>query len=282
MDDLLLTTDLDGTLLDGAAEVPPACMEAIAAYVRAGGLFTVATGRPTRGALLYSGLMELVNAPLITYNGACIFDRKAGRAVWRELLPDSAAELIRSALDRVPDVGALIFRGEDDFTCVVRENAYTREVSWNRERYRAMPQSLEKIPQPWNKAVLSGPPEAVAACADFVRAHAPGPLTTILSEGKFLELTGPNAGKGRALRRVAERLGLPQDRVVAVGDSMNDIEMLRWAGTGVAVANAEEEILRVAGTVVASNVDHGICECIEKIALPLLLRGGAGKKGTDP
>ena len=74
---LLFVTDLDKTLLDDNAQVPRECLEAAAQFVAQGGLFTVATGRPTRGAMLYPELMELVNLPIITYNGGCIYDVKA-------------------------------------------------------------------------------------------------------------------------------------------------------------------------------------------------------------
>jgi len=273
MPKLLFATDLDKTFLDDRAEAPEVCLEAVRAYVQAGGLFTVATGRPTRGVLIYPALAELVNAPIITYNGACIYDIKQRRAIWRQLLPEDLAPVIRSALDRFPQVGALVFRGEDDFTCAARANAYTREIAWTRERYNAPSRALEAIPLPWNKVVMTGPPEAVAACADYIRANAPSPITTILSEEKFLELTGPHVGKGKALCRVAEMLKISQDRTVAIGDSMNDFDMIRWAGTGVAVANAEAQVRQAADMVVASNADHGICACIRQVVLPMLLDG---------
>lgn len=79
MSGILFATDLDKTLLDDEARVPPICVDAIRSYVQKGGLFTIATGRPTRGALLYPEIIDLVNAPIITYNGACIYDtRKKG------------------------------------------------------------------------------------------------------------------------------------------------------------------------------------------------------------
>lgn len=70
MSGILFATDLDKTLLDDEARVPPICVDAIRSYVQKGGLFTIATGRPTRGALLYPEIIDLVNAPIITYNGA--------------------------------------------------------------------------------------------------------------------------------------------------------------------------------------------------------------------
>ena len=280
MSKLLLATEVDKTLLDDRAEVPGVCLDAIRAYIEHGGIFTVSTGRPTRGVLIYPDLIELVNAPIITYNGACIYDIQQRRAIWRQLLPESFAPLVRSALDRFPAVGALVFRGEDDFTCAARANAYTREVAWNRERYEAPFRALEEIELPWNKVVMTGPPEDIAACADHIRANTPTPITMILSEGKFLELTGPGVSKGKALCQVAEMLQIDREHVVAIGDSMNDIEMIRWAGKGVAVANAEAAVRQAADLVVASNADHGICACIRDVMLPMLKNGSQPGRNT--
>lgn len=270
MPTILLASDLDKTLLNDQAEVPGPCLEAIRSFTSQGGLFTVDTGRPTRGVLIYPDLIELVNAPIITYNGACIYDTKTHRTIWRQLLPDTVKALIPSILERFPNVGILVFRGEDDFTCAVRENDFTREITWVRERYEAPVQTLEEIPLPWNKAVASGPPEEIAACAAYVKEQTRGAVTTILSEGIFLEIIGPGVGKDRGLCRVADMMGVERSCVVAIGDSMNDIHMIRWAGTGVAVENAEAAVRQAADLIVASNAEYGVRQCIEQIALPLL------------
>lgn len=278
MSTLLLATDLDKTLLDDHAEAPKVCLDAIRTYIEHGGLFTVSTGRPTRGVLIYSDLLKLVNAPIITYNGACIYDIQQRRTIWRQRLPESFVPLVRSALDLFPEVGALVFRGEDDFTCAARANDYTREITWNRERYDAPIRTLEEIELPWNKVVMTGPSESVAACADYLRANLSEPITMILSEGIFLEIIGPGVSKGNALRQVAEMLKIDQEHVVAIGDSMNDFEMIRWAGMGVAVANAEMAVRQAADLVVASNANYGICECIRDVMLPMLENGSLPRR----
>lgn len=273
---VLLTTDLDKTLLNEHSLVPEECLHTIAEFTAAGGLFSVCTGRPTRGALLYRDLISLVNAPLISYNGACIYDAKSKHVLWQRLLPDAVEPLFCEALKRFPTVGLVLFHGEDDFACTIdRKNSYTEEVTWNREHYRAEVCRMEDFPKPWNKCVMAGPEEDMVHCAKFIRENTPVPLTTILTEGIFLEIMGADVDKGNALAKVAESLSLDRSEVVAVGDSMNDFGMLRWAGTGVAVANAEQPVLESADVIVASNTECGICECIEKIALPLL----KGNKG---
>lgn len=278
MPDTLLVTDLDRTLLDEHAQVPECCLEKIRQFTQAGGLFTVATGRPTRGVLQYPRLVSLLNAPLISYNGACIYDPIRQKTLWRACLPRNVESVIGSALTNFPKVGGLIFRGDADLTTVVQPNLQTHEVVWVREHYKAQERSLQENPHPWNKVVLAGPEEEMTRCAAYIREHMITPVNAILSEGTFLEIIADGTNKGNALRQVAEQMNIEQTRVLAIGDSMNDIEMIRWAGIGGAVANAEEAVAQAADWIVADHTKFGIVEFIDHVAIPLL--GNHCKEGS--
>jgi hydroxymethylpyrimidine pyrophosphatase-like HAD family hydrolase len=71
--------------------------------------------------------------------------------------------------------------------------------------------------------------------------------------------------KAFALERLCRRLGIAADEVVAVGDMPNDLAMLDWAGTAVAVANAQQSVKDIADEVTASNVDDGVALVLERI-----------------
>lgn len=270
MEKVLLISDLDKTLLDNSARVPQQCLDAIAAFTAQGGLFSVCTGRPTRGALMYSQLVGLINTPIISYSGACIYDTKTHHALWQDFLSGETEDVFCAALDLFPRIGLAIYRGEDDLTCTIHPNEYTDELLWKRESYRAETCTLDSFPKPWNKCVLTGPEEDMAKCTEFIRENTPCPITAVLSEKIFLEINGPGISKGDALVRLSEYLRLPMKNIVAIGDSMNDRTMLQTAGVSVAVGNAVPEIQAMVDFVVAPNSAFGICECIENIALPLL------------
>lgn len=85
------------------------------------------------------------------------------------------------------------------------------------------------------------------------------------SEPEYLEFLHPLANKGHALHTLAEALGVPQERTAAIGDYLNDLEMIRWAGIGAAVANALSEIREIADVVVASNEDGGVASFIDSL-----------------
>ena len=99
-----------------------------------------------------------------------------------------------------------------------------------------------------------------------------GRLTVLRSHELFTEVTPPNASKGNALAFLADRYGISQAETIAVGDSDNDISMIRWAGLGVAMGNAAPEVIAAADWVAPSVFDDGLAAVIEEF----VLRNGRG------
>jgi hypothetical protein len=83
----------------------------------------------------------------------------------------------------------------------------------------------------------------------------------------FLEFLNKEATKGLGLKAVADKLGVEQDEIIAIGDNENDIEMLKFAGTAVVMENAEDKIKKYADFVTRSNDDDGVAEAIENLVL---------------
>jgi hydroxymethylpyrimidine pyrophosphatase-like HAD family hydrolase len=102
----------------------------------------------------------------------------------------------------------------------------------------------------------------------LIRTYLGGDINLFTSKPYFLEIMPKEAGKGTALARVAQMLGIEQKAVMAIGDSMNDEGMIRWAGTGVAMANADERLKKIADMVTErSNEDDGVADIIEQYLL---------------
>lgn len=83
----------------------------------------------------------------------------------------------------------------------------------------------------------------------------------------MLEVTHPLATKGRALQWVADRLGLDRSEVMAVGDGQNDVEMISWAGTGVAISHCGTLVEAAADWVTPGGVGTGVAEAIQRFVL---------------
>jgi Cof subfamily protein (haloacid dehalogenase superfamily) len=268
---VLLITDLDKTLLDEHARVPEICLRRIAEFVGEGGLFSVATGRPPRGVLLFPRLAQYICTPIIAYNGACLYDGRRRRPLWEKVFSHEQTCRLRKVIRCFPTVGAVIYYGPGDDAVTVRENAGTVELTQRREAYRAPLGEAEAVPEPWKKVTFcGGPEEDVRSCAEAVRVALEQAVTLIVCEGTYVDVLPPALSKGDALVRLAKQEGLELRNIISVGDSQNDYEMIARVPNGVAVANAEPAVRAAAAYVVASNREFGVARCVEQIALPLL------------
>ncbi|MHB1126896.1 MAG: HAD-IIB family hydrolase [Bacillota bacterium] len=87
------------------------------------------------------------------------------------------------------------------------------------------------------------------------------------SQYNYLEFLHPEATKGRGLSAVAEALGILPGEIMAIGDSYNDVEMFKFAGSAVAMGNARQEVRAAADYVTAANVDDGVAEILERLVI---------------
>ncbi|MCX7709227.1 MAG: Cof-type HAD-IIB family hydrolase [Clostridia bacterium] len=258
---VLLVSDMDGTLLNSSNRISDENRKAIENFVEGGGLFTIATGRSS--TILEKFLKELpVNIPVIVINGAQIFDFKKKEVLFRWALEKDIESTVRYLLDSYPSgLGMEIFSDAGVF--VVRENEITEE---HRSRECIMPGAFEikDIPKPWYKVVLAWENEKLK----LIEAGLEGKMGTAhsaFSELRFLDITHKNASKGIALRELCNILGRSYSRVIAVGDNLNDLEMFKAAGIGIAVENAHEELKKHAAFCTNHHDQHAIAEIIRWI-----------------
>jgi hydroxymethylpyrimidine pyrophosphatase-like HAD family hydrolase len=116
-----------------------------------------------------------------------------------------------------------------------------------------------------HKLLIPGEPAVLAHLESIMRTYLGDGITLFASKPYFLEILPPQTDKGTALAKTAELLGIKREEVLAIGDSMNDEAMIRWAGVGVAMVNGDERIKSIATLVTEkSNDDDGVAEVIEK------------------
>lgn len=92
-----------------------------------------------------------------------------------------------------------------------------------------------------------------------------GRISVYRSEPYFLELVPLGIDKARSLAVLLERLGLTREEMVAMGDGYNDLSMIRFAGMGVAMANAQEPVRKAADYITLSNDEDGVAVAVEKL-----------------
>jgi Cof subfamily protein (haloacid dehalogenase superfamily) len=157
---------------------------------------------------------------------------------------------------------------DDDILYVSRSNEfseYDKKITGLRQvvvdNFRSMVASgCHKLLIPGDPMTLKPLAELLANLAEGVTIHASKPYR--------LEVLPPGADKGNALRVIAEKCSIPREAVLAVGDSMNDASMLRWAGYPVAMINADSKLKEIAALVTEkSNDEDGVAEMIERYIL---------------
>ena len=258
----LLISDMDHTLLREDSSISRANLEAIARHVAGGGLFTVASGRAPAAIRAFPELLPYLNTPVIAGNGGMVCDLHTGEVFYRCSLPEGLEDLVAGLMERFPEMGVAVYSGLDGFYAL-RTNANIEDLA-AREKRPALPATVETAELPWNKALLTQTHAYMLEVEAFLRPRVEGLARIVFSEDTYLEILPLEVSKGAALKLLLERIGVPREQVVALGDAMNDLEMLQYAGTGVAVSNADPALRAAADFVVCSNEEDAVRACLER------------------
>ena len=252
----VVAADLDGTLLplvvDGTQALTPLTVAATHILTRLGVRTILVTGRMFRSAAGFARELGL-DGPVAAYQGALIGDVATGRLIHHDPVP---VQLTREVLGYLEPYECSVNLYVDDQLCVARR---TEEVA----RYELLSgvtanvvgRLVDYVRGPSTKLGVSGDPRVLDALLEKLRADFAGRLIVVKTWPFFLEIASPTATKARALQILGARLGFTALDVLAFGDSYNDIDMLAWAGTGVAVEGAPLEVLAAADGTCAS-VEH--------------------------
>jgi Cof subfamily protein (haloacid dehalogenase superfamily) len=240
----------------------PRTREAIGQARAAGLRVIVVTGRMFRSVRPYLEQAG-IDDPVVCYQGAVVADPATGRFLRHEPIPVAVA---REAI-------AAIQAGGFHVNCYVGDELYVARVSPEAERYAGF-QNLPLHPVGDLLAWLSEPPTKLVAIDEpdvlddleaRMKERFDGRLYISKSLPYFLEFASPEVTKASGMAFLAGHLGFAPERAVAFGDGENDVELLEWAGYGVAVANAHERVLAVADWVCPPADEEGVAQAIEAL-----------------
>lgn len=269
----LLAIDIDGTLLDSRGRVPAANVAAIDRAVAGGVNVAIATGRSFHFALQALGpLPDAIT--LIVHNGA-IARSRAGETLLRRLLPQAIArEVLEATVTWRGDATAVFDRP------LGGQLVYDR-MDWthpNRRRFKERNEAIITAVERLEDALVEDPVqiafnggvEQMRAVAAHLATHALAPsLQVMLTEYpirdfSMVDVCAAGITKGTGLAAIAQHFGVGQAEVMAIGDNHNDLDMLRWAGTGVIMGNAEPELFQEGFHVTGTNDEAGLAQAIER------------------
>lgn len=247
----MLVLDLDDTLLRSDGTISERTMNALRRWREAGHATVIATGRPTRNVANVIP-EELHTVPWITYNGAYIY--LDGECIYENLIPPAAVQTILNLVNKcLPD-------------CVVGLEC-GNSLYLNRDIQRTPPYSVVDLmtvaDQPAAKILFY---QQEREALQSLVSELPVETRALFSDRyNFVQILAATADKMHALRFLLDRLGLEMAQAIAIGDDINDVEMIRESGLGVAVANAVPAVKAVADHMTLSNDEDGVAIVIEEI-----------------
>jgi Cof subfamily protein (haloacid dehalogenase superfamily) len=202
-----------------------------------------------------------IDDPVVCYQGAVVADPVGG--AWLRHVP-IPLEVAREA------IGALNAKGFG-LNCYVNDELYVAEVTPEARRYadfqdlvlHPVGNLLEWLDEAPTKLVVIDDPDLLDELKEQMLEQFKGRLYISKSLPYFLEFASPDVTKATGLEFLADHLGFARERTVAFGDGENDVELVEWAGYGVAVENADERVKEVADSVCPSVDEEGVAQVLE-------------------
>ena len=261
----LLAIDLDGTLVNHQLEMHPRDVAAVKAAATSGVTVVLATGRMFKSSLRYAEPLGL-KGPIINYQGAVVREIATGDVWYRcELTVDMQERVL--ALAEPKDWHVNAYSDEVVYTARPRPEAdlYARVALVPYEVVGPLSKWVKHDATKMVLVVLN--PDDVPARMAELNNWMGGIARVTRSLDWFVEVVNPRVSKARALAMVADRLAIPQAEVCAIGDNRNDLEMITWAGIGVAMGTAPPDVRQAARYVTGAPAEAGVAQAIQMLVL---------------
>ena len=267
----LLVLDIDGTLTNSKKEITPATKAALKEIMEEGHLVMLASGRPTPGVRKYEAELELANygGYLLTYNGARITRCSDNKDIFTKTFPK---EYVHKLYDYCceKDLGIVTYEDFEDTAEPYIINGHkadcylTWEAKINGLPIKPVDDFKERVTRDVYKVLMSADPEISEGIENELKELYGSEFHITRSEPFFVEAMNSDVDKAKAISRIIDILGIDRRDVIACGDGFNDASMIKYAAVGVAMANAQAAVKKVADFITSSNDEDGIVEVIDR------------------
>ena len=249
----LVALDVDGTLVDwgdGGETMSPAVRDAVLRAGAAGAHLVISTGRSVPGVLDAVDLLGLDNGVAVASNGAVTFSYQPVEVL--DVVTFDARETVKLLLEQVPDAHVAV----EEIGRGYRINKAFPEGEIGGEM---VVQSVEElVAEPVTRVIIRSPDQSVEDFADLAERLGLHGINYYVGYTAWLDLAPQGVSKATGLESVARRLGVAQADVLALGDGHNDVEMLEWAGRGVAMGQSPTSVQDAADDVTESVEADGV------------------------
>lgn len=265
----IIALDLDGTLTNSEKIITPRTFDALMKAQREGVRLVLASGRPTFGIAALANQLQLADygGYVLSYNGGRIIDWCEKTVIFSQVVDQKLVPILYDFAEKaqIPIVTYL----SEAILASKNEGEYLAEEA----RINGMPvvvaqnfvEEAMQIAGGSTKFLIPGEPEQLIQLESEMKAALSEQMEVFRSAPFFLELPPKGIDKAQSLQRLLTHLGLERESLMAFGDGFNDLSMIQFAGKGVAMANAVEEVKSIADFVTTSNEEDGIAHALEQL-----------------
>ncbi|MBC1360907.1 HAD family phosphatase [Listeria welshimeri] len=265
--------DIDGTLLNDDKKISPETKKALITAQQNGVKLILASGRPTTGMHLYAEQLEMekYHGLLVSYNGAKVVDCQTKEELFNQTLTIAEGKAV---LEHMKQFEVKVMIDKDDYMYV--NNVYDCYIPYKGEEINIIQYEsrggnfklCEKedlaafLDYRINKILTAGDPDYMQKNYQAMMAPFKNTLNCVFTADFYFEFTAKNIDKAKALDTVLTPMGIHAENIIAFGDGHNDITMVKYAGTGIAMDNAVPELKAVANSITLSNNKDGIAQAL--------------------
>lgn len=264
----ILVLDIDGTLTDSKKCISRVTKRALRRAQNKGVKIVLASGRPTPGIVPVANELGFKEhgGYILSFNGGKIIDYSEDNTVFESVLP---GEMIPSLYnDSVENKVSIISYDKTSVLTETPDDEYIiKEAALNKMPITEVESFVEAVQHPVTKCLMTGEPTHLAEVEQKIKVKYGESLSIYRSEPYFLEIMPKGIDKAQSLSRLLQHLGLTREQMIACGDGFNDLSMIRYAGLGVAMSNAQKIVKRSADYITFTNDENGVAHVVDKYIL---------------
>lgn len=264
----LVAIDMDGTLLRGDKTISERTKNAIQSAREMGVTVVLATGRPIEGVSRYLEELHMYSEHdyVLSYNGALIQKTESKESIAKIALEGSDLHCLKKLSD---ELGVNIHAFSEEKGLITPKNSKYTEVEADINNIEIHEMNIDTIPnnEVIIKIMMIDEPEILGPAMEKLPKEVFEKYTVVRSTPYFLEFLNKEVNKGVGVEMLAKHLGVKKEEVMTLGDAGNDLHMIEYAGLGVAMGNAFDEVKEAADYITDTNENDGVAKAIEKFIL---------------
>ena len=262
----LIVLDLDGTLTNSKKEISSRNRETLIRIQEQGIRLVLASGRPTYGIVPLANELRMneFGGFILSYNGGEIINWETKEMMYENVLPNEVVPVLYECA-RTNHLSILTYDGAEIVTENSQDPYVQKEAFLNKMAIRETNDFLTDITLPVAKCLIVGDAGKLIPVESELCIRLQGKINVFRSEPYFPGVGSARYRQGFIPQRTVGNIGMTREEVIAIGDGYNDLSMIKFAGMGIAMGNAQEPVKKAADYITLTNDEDGVAEAIERI-----------------